>query len=183
MATFLDLTLIDFFDRIFVVLLIWTIIFAILQKTKAVSDGLGINAIIAVAIAFLALISDTIIQLISFMVPWFALLIIFLVLLILLFQIFGVTDVSAAVNDKTVQWTLIGVGIVIVIAAFGTVFGQQLAAAAGSSSTDSGTATAAGGTGTTNFQQNIYSTLFNPKVLGMLVLFGVAIFAVILLSG
>lgn len=182
MATFLDLSLFGFFDRIFVVLLIWTITFAILQKTKAVGDALGLNAIIAVAIAFLALISDTIVQLISFMVPWFALLIIFLVLLILLFQIFGVTDVSAAVKDKALQWTLIGVSLVIVFAAFGNVFGQQLAEAATSSSPEAGTVTT-GGTGTTNFQQNVYSTLFHPKVLGMLVLFAVAIFAVVLLSG
>jgi len=183
MATFLDLGLVGFFDTIFAVLLVWTIVFAIFQKTKAVSEAIGINAVIAVAISFLVLISQNMVKVIKFAVPWFALLILFLVLILLLFQVFGVTDMSKAVNDTTVRWTLIGLSIVIVAAALGNVFGQQLTEQAFVEGQppavgEDGVLVASG-----NFQQNLYATLFHPKVLGMMILFLVAIFAIVFLSG
>ncbi len=180
MATFLDLGLLQFFDVIFAVLLVFALLFAILQKTKAVGNSLGINATIAVAISFMVLLSSNLVKIIKFAVPWFALLIIFLILIILLFQIFGVTDVSSAVKDTTVQWTLIGLSIVIVVAAVGNVFGQQLLESGVGGQPVEG---AEAGVATGSFQQNIYATIFHPKVLGMVVLFVIAIFAVTLLSG
>ena len=182
MVTVLDTGLLKSFDVVFVVLLIWTMVFALLQKTKAIGDFIGINATIAAAIAFLSLISDTLVKLISFMITWFALVIIFLVLLLLLFQIFGVSDFSKAVADPSVRWTIIGIGIVIVFASFANVFGQQLTEASFNSG-QSPAEVSANGVGTQNFQQNIYATLFHPKVLGMIILFTIAIFAVVLLSG
>ncbi len=193
MATILDLGLLQSFDVIFPVILIFALVFAILQKTKIVGDSLGINSIIAVSIAFMALLSDNVIQVVKFIVPWFTIAIIFFLLIILVFQVFGAkeSDIASYIKgDKTIGWVIIGVGIVIIFAAFANVLGQQLTEAslqsAGSQSSGSinGTiATTSEGVATGNFQQNIYSTLFHPKVLGLLVLFGIAIFAVALLTG
>ena len=83
MVTVLDLGLIQAFDVIFPVLLVFALVFAIFQKTKVVGDSVGINSIIAVSVAFMVLISDTLTQIINFMVPWFAVVIIFFILLIL----------------------------------------------------------------------------------------------------
>jgi hypothetical protein len=63
----------------------------------------------------------------------------------------------------------------IVIAGMASVFGQealQQSANANINASDSG-----------DFQQNIWVILNHPKVLGMMILFAIAIFAVFLLSG
>ena len=183
MATVLDVGLLRSFDVIFPVLLVFSIVFAILQKTKAVTDSLGINSIIAVSVAFMVLLSDTLVQIINFMVPWFTIAIIFLVLLLLLFQILGAgeKDIRSSISDKSVQWTIIGVGLVILVAAFGNVLGPKLT----ESSLQQGTSSvnvSGGGVATSNFESNVTATLFNPKVLGMIILFAIAIFAVALLT-
>jgi len=189
MATILDLGLLQSFDVIFPVILIFALVFAILQKTKIVGDSLGINSIIAVAVAFMALLSENVIQVVKFIVPWFIIAIIFFLLIILVFQVFGAkeSDIFNYIKgDKAIGWVIIGVGIVIIFAAFANVLGQQLTEAslqgaqgANASTTSIGSSSVATG----NFQQNIYSTLFHPKVLGLLILFGIAVFAVALLTG
>ncbi len=183
MATVLDLGFLKIFDVIFAFLLLWSIVFAVLQKTKAVSEQMGINATIAAAVGLLAVLSRKLVAVLVFAVPWFAVAIIFLVLIIMIFQLFGVTDVSGAVKDRTVQWSLIGIGLLIIGASFANVFGQELLQDVAGAQAEGTTAEAAGSAGTTaDFQQNLFSTLLHPKVLGAIVLFIVAIFAVILLS-
>lgn len=183
MATILDIGLLEFFDPIFAVLLVFGIIYALLQKTEVVTKSLGINAIIAISISFMVLLSETLIQMINFMIPWFVIFILFGVLLMLIFQMLGAKDehfTSALEKDGLLVWIIAGVGIVIMAAAFANVLGQSLLEEAG----DAGvTAIGEGEVGTGSFQQNIYATLFNPKVLGLMILFGVAIFAILLLSG
>ncbi len=182
MATILDVGLLRSFDVIFPVLFVFSVVFALLQKTKAISDGVGINATIAVAVSFMVLLSDTLVEIIKFMIPWFTIAIIFLVLLLLLFQILGAKegDIKKSISDTSVQWTIIGISIVILVAAFGNVLGPKLT----DTSSQQGTIiNATGGSGTTtNFQSNVTAILFNPKVLGMIILFAIAIFAVVLLS-
>ncbi|MBI4983649.1 hypothetical protein HZC32_03320, partial [Candidatus Woesearchaeota archaeon] len=190
-ATVLDVSLLGYFSNIYVFFIVFAIVFALLQKTKVISDALGINAIVAVAASLLVLLSKTLVDIINFMVPWFAVVIIFLVLMILIFMTFGAgeKDIASAVKDKTLMWTLIGIGIVIIVAAFGNVLGQSLTEASFQSTTGPNTIGLTNATGgesgvaTKSFQQNIYSTLFHPKVLGLIILFAVAIFAIAFLSG
>lgn len=200
MATVLDLGLLNYFSVLYPVIIVWCIVFAILQKTGAIGKSAGINAVIAVAIAFMTLLSKTLVDFLNFIVPWFAVAIIFFVLLILIFQVFGAKDAdfASAVKDKGVYWTLIGIAIVILVAGFGKVMGQSLTEAAYQPSTTSGVTTINGTTytlpdevssaGSTDvagksFEGSATATLFHPKVLGLIILFAIAIFAVALLSG
>ena len=184
MATVLDLSLLKSFDIIFPVLLVFAIVFAILQKTKALGESLQINAIVAVAIAFMVLLSDTLVKVLNFMIPWFTVIIIFFILVLLIFQVFGAseTDIRGALGDKTLQWTLIGVGIVLLVASLGTVLGQSFTDAAFDESGNV-TITDDGGVAQKDFMGSARATLFHPKVLGMVIIFLIAIFAVAFLSG
>ena len=183
MATFLDVGLIQAFDLIFPFLLTFAIVFAILQKTEVLGKSLGINATVAIAAAFMVLLSSTLIEVINFMVPWFVVAIIFFVLLILIFSMFGAKEASfeKAIKDQKLQWALIGVCLLIALAAFGNVLGQQLLA--GRDSVEDVNVVNASGVSTGSFETNIYSTLFHPKVLGLIVLFAIAVFAIAFLSG
>jgi len=183
MATILDVSLLQSFDIIFAPLLVFAIFFAILQKTKGLSSAPGINALIAALAAFFILLSDTAVQMVNFMVPWFAVAIVFIVLLLLIFQMFGATDknlYSALTGDTTIIWTILGLGIVILLAAGGSVLGQNI----GPYLNDGGAISTNGSTNvaTADFQTNVTATLFHPKILGMLVIFGIIIMAVFLLT-
>ncbi len=182
MATVFDLSLFQTFDAVYAILLVFAIVYALLSKTKGISDNMAINALIAVVASFMVLLSQTLIDIINFMVPWFVVTIIFLVLMVLLFQLFGASDkdLVSAMKDKALMWTIIGIGLVIMVAAFASVLGQQLTEQ--SFNPGSTVVNASGGVATSDFQTNIYATLFNPKVLGLLIIFGVAIFAVALIS-
>lgn len=180
MATILDVSFLQTFDIIFVVLLVWTFVFAILHKTKAVSETPAINATIAVAVSLLVLLSRTAVDIINFMVPWFAVAILFLFLMILMFMMFGadMKTVSGALSNVSLQWVLLGIGIIIIVAAFGNVMGQKFLVEGAPSVSGVNATTSDSG----DFQQNLQGTLFHPKIIGLVVLFGVLIFAVALLT-
>ncbi len=183
MATFLDVGLLRYFNIIFPFLLVWALVFALLQKTKLVgSDRIGINAIIALAFAFMVSLSDSAVQIINFMIPWFTIAIIFFLLIILIFQIFGAKEENIFAyiqKDKGIGWIIIGIVLIIAGAAFTNVFGQDLLSQAGGETSVNVTGE---GVATPDFQRNIYATLFHPKVLGIIILFTIAIFAIALLS-
>src|SRR3989344_7865576 len=126
MATFLDVGILQYFDVVFAFIFVFAIVFALLQKTKIIGESAGVNAIIGIAVGFMMAMSRTVIQMITFMIPWFVIAIIFFVLLLLIFQVFGAkeSDFASAVKDRVMRNALIGVGIVILLASFGVVFGQ-----------------------------------------------------------
>ena len=181
MATTLDLGLLNVVDFIFPFLLVWAFMFAMLQKTKIIGDAMVVNALIATVAGFTVLLSRTVVDLINFMIPWFAIAIIFFILLLLLFMIMGYKEINAY-QDPGVRWVLIAVGILIAFAAFGKVLGQSLLDQGQAIPTDEvieGEESVATG----GFQQNIYATIFHPKVLGLLIVFAIAVFTVALMSG
>ncbi len=185
MATILDLGLVRSFDVIYAWIFVFAIAFAILVKTELIGkDNKAINAILAFALATIMLLSRVAIDVINAMIPWFVVAIIFLLFVILIFKLFGTEESKikeAVAKDPAIYWTLIGIAIIIMVAAFGQVLGQSLTEQAFQQGTTNATISTGTGAGA-NFQQNIYATLFHPKVLGLIVIFLIAVFAVALLS-
>ena len=195
-----DLGLLNSFSPIFVFLLVFAVCFGIFQWTKLFGDNRVIHAMIAVVIGlFSSVFSSSARGMIEFMVPWFTVLIIFGVLLIIMFKMFGISDSSliAAAKDRAVMWTIIIVAVVIILGALSTVYGQKSlsyttpGADTGTASTTAQNSTESsveGGTqqttqsvgiispgnpgssnsASTNFNQNVGATFYNPRVLGML---------------
>src|SRR3989338_756258 len=191
MATILDLSLLEGISFIFPWLLVFAFVFAILQKTKVIGENKSINGLIAVVAAFTILLSKAAIAILNFVIPWFAVAIIFFILLVLLYMIFGHTDKSIfeyVKEDKGIGWALFVVGLLIVIAGFGSVFGQQLTSLSFPDDEQVtideqiGEITVTRGVGTPSHKQNVIATLFHPKILGFIVIFIIAIFTVSLLS-
>ncbi|MBS3124460.1 hypothetical protein J4437_07585 [Candidatus Woesearchaeota archaeon] len=184
MATVLDVGLLSYFSVIFPVLLVFAIVYALLSKTKAIGEAPHINALVAIVVALVILLSDKAIKIINNMIPWFAVAVIFFILMIFLFKMFGMQDETliTAVKDKSVYWTIIGICLAIFAAAAGSVFGQDaLEAGTGEATTDSIEA-ADGSTASSDFQSNIWSIMKNTKILGMAIIFTIAVFAIALLS-
>ena len=66
MATILDVGLVQYFQVIYPVLFVFAIVFALLQKTKALGQSsLAVNLIISFAVSFMILLSDAAVKLLS----------------------------------------------------------------------------------------------------------------------
>ncbi|MFC1801758.1 hypothetical protein ACFLZB_04825 [Nanoarchaeota archaeon] len=186
MATFLDVGLLQYFSVIFPVLLVFAIVFAILTTTKILGENKTINALVAVVLALMVLLVPDIVDVINFMAPWFVLVFIFLILLILVYRILGATekDIGDFIKtDRPIKWAIFAVGLIILLAALGTVFGQKVGPYLGGAETSNVTTDdIQSGVATGNWEQNLFATLFHPKILGVILIFAIAIFAIVLLG-
>jgi len=202
MATLLDVGLLEHFGIIFVVLLVFLILFGLLEYIKAFGDGKkGMHAMIALMIALLFLVSKLATKMVSFMVPWFMVAIIFIFFLLFLVRIFGVGegDMVKLIKDPNVHPWIIIIAVLILLFALSNTFGQSLlekGGGGGSDNTvpiegtagiDAGTGVISGGssgtsTATPSFSTNFLNTIRNPKVLGLLFIFLVGTFALIFLT-
>lgn len=184
MATILDTSLIQSFDVIFPVLLVWVIGYATLEKTEVLGKSHGVNGFVAAILGLTVLLSNSVINLINEIAPWYALAIVFFILFFLLFRIFGAEDdnFKEAIKRKEVYWIVIGIGLVIFAGGVANTFGQDFTNEAFNDGSVP-TPTPDGLGTTTNFEQNTVDILFNPKVLGVMVIFGMLIAAIALLTG
>ncbi len=178
MASVLDLGLLQYFSVIFPVLLIFVLVYAVLQKFKFLGDSTAINATVAICCAILASLSESVVALIVFIAPWFIFVLILILLFLLIMKTFGATNADihdVVTRDAAVTWTMIGVVIVIIGAGFAVTFGQDVLEQSQSS---------ADGTGDSDdFESNLFEIIFHPKILGVLVLFAICVMAIALLTG
>jgi hypothetical protein len=204
MASFLDMGVLGYFSAIFTFLLVFVVVFALLEYMKIFgAEAKPWHAIIAVAIAALALMSKAAMSFLGFVTPWF--LVLFFVIFFIMFAIrmFGVgeKEFKEGVVSEAWPWILV-FSIIIVLFGLGNALGQSSLEAGGggttvtSGSNDSGSSTDTvdtttssgdadastsgvkvgqpGATATTSFSQNLYNTFFHPKVLGLFFLLVIA---------
>jgi len=109
------------FSYLFPFLIIFSVVFAILQKTKLFGDAevsgqknvSGINAIIAISIAFISLLNDYVSTFFATIFPRFGVVLsIFLVLLILIGFFYKPDTAGKEGSLKWIGWVL-GIGVVL----------------------------------------------------------------------
>ena len=186
MATLFDISLLQTFDVVFAAILVFAVVFALLRKTKVFGRSLGVDSIISVSTALLVVISDKAVEVINFMIPWFVVTFLFIMLLLLVYQVFGVGEKDIANylrNDRGLGWLLFGVGLVIFVAALGNSFGQTLLEGNLDGTTSNTNLSSETGVATDNFQTNVISTLRHPKIIGMMIVLTIMVFAIGLLTG
>ncbi len=196
MATLLDLSLFSFFGSVFTFILVWIIVYALLEKTKAFgAEKKGLNGMVAVSVAVLVLASKFALGFVNFIVPWFLILVVVVFLIIFVFRVFGAEDSSIMGAIPKARMWVITISVIILLFGFGSVFGQSaLEQGLGNStstnnngnsdvSTDNSVDVNEGqSTDTGSFTTNLYNTLFHPKVLGLLFLLIVGILALVFLT-
>jgi len=185
MATFLDLGLLTHFAIIFPFLLVFVVTYAILIKFKLVSEENSINAIIALAFASMTLFSKTANALIITASPWFVVMFMLILFVILGFRLLGISESKiTGVMEKefgTPHWLIIVMVGLIIIGSMGVVFGPGLLqgklepSATGPVVVD-GVGIAEGSEG--QFQANVADVLFHPKVIGFAALMLIVVFAI-----
>ena len=181
----LELGLLEYFAIIFPALLVFAIVFALFEKLKILGDSKTIHAIIAIAIAFILMLSRDVMAIINFIAPWFVLLFIFIVLLLVVYKTFGATDENLKnfiTTHTMTQWAVIIIGVIIIVAGIANVFGQRLVPITKDGENVTTVVSSADGVEGGTFGETVGKTLFHPKIVGIIFIFLLAAFAVGLLT-
>ena len=205
MATFLDISGLSFFSSIFTFILIFVTVYALLTYGKILGSNSGLHSLIAISIAVLFMFSKDAISMVNFMIPWFTIMFIVIILMIMAYSLFnpGANLVSVlGSGHKTVVYWVITLSVIIILLGLSNTYGQKVgpylsengdnSASLGSNgvynndtNTLSGAADNFRGTGNTNtgdFQQNLGATIFHPKMLGMMFILLLGTFTILLMT-
>jgi uncharacterized membrane protein HdeD (DUF308 family) len=153
MATPLDTGLLNFLLPVFIFVLIYAILFGVLKKSEIFGDNNSTNAIIAAVVALLFAITPGAMDFVSIIAPWFMVMLIIIFVFMLLFMFMGVkleTFTQIASSEASIRWTIIIIGIIVIIIGLTSVFGPIFGTPAGDG----------GGIG-----NEIQRSIFDPRVL------------------
>jgi len=184
MATALDFFgLLGNFSAIFTFILIFALLYAVFQFSKVFGDNKGIHALVAIIIALIASISSKVVIVINTMIPWFVLLFMLIIFILIGFKIFGVSDsqlLKVIKQETAIIYWIISLSVIILAFSLNAAFGQELLELQ-----DSGEEirTATNGTGEPGTSQGIiFATFAHPKILGMLVVLLIGVFTILSLT-
>jgi hypothetical protein len=176
MATFLDIGLAQHFSVIFPVLLVFVIIFALLEKSKMLGENKGLHSLIALAIALMMLFVPGVTQVVSIMAPWFVLIFLLIIFFVLIMLAIGMKwEVFAGYMSRweTPHWFLLVIALVIFVGALGSVYGGSMLPYSGGA-TQMNVSTEGVGEGLTtdtgDFNKNVGRVIFHPKTIGLVFL-------------
>lgn len=180
----IDLSLLMSFKRIFPFILVWVVIYALLEWRNIFGDEKrGVRALTAFVVAMIFLLSSKASDIIEYMTPWFVIVIVLLLLMLLIFKLFGASDKTiqdVIEHDRTVIYWVIVITFLIFFAALGKVYftsgiptGDQIHAGLGSE--DANVAERSEGA--------FWQTLFHPKILGAIFIFLLGTFSIKMLAG
>tara|TARA_Y100000034_G_C6834357_1_gene376918 strand:+ start:473 stop:1027 length:555 start_codon:yes stop_codon:yes gene_type:complete len=150
-------------------LLIYAILFAVLQKSKFFGGNMNTDIWIAFAISIIFALTPGALDFIRVVAPWFVVTMVIAFSFVLVFLFMGVSTESLTnvAKGPIVVWTIIILGVIIVIAGLTSVFGPIL-----------GQPSAVGGGAGREIQRSI----FNTKILGLAFILLVASQAIRLIS-
>lgn len=168
MASILDIGLLDYFVPVFIFLFIFGILFALLEKVKIFGENKGLNALISFAIAFLFVLTPDLLGVVKIMTPWFTIMFVFVIMIVLLFMFVGVKEgaIAETFSERSMVWIVVIISLIILVYALTQVYGAQI-----QNINVEGNATADGSPSMTS---QVGKILFHPRVLGMLLLLLIA---------
>ena len=163
MASMMDISLVGNFKPIFIWIFIWATTFAVLKKTNLFGDNMGMNTLVAFIMSTLFTLVDPMRQFIDVLTPWFVVLMVFAVFLILTFLFLGVKEetIGETISQPGTVWFIIIFMIIIFLAVLTSVWGPMVQPV-----TTTG--------GEEGIMSDIILIIFNPKVLGAFILLFIA---------
>jgi len=188
MGVFLDVSIIKNFSAVFTFILVFVIIYGLMQSLKLLGENKnGAHALIAVVVAFLVSMSTGVTTVLQTFTPWFTILIIVIFFILFAVRLFGVKteDITKTFMNKTsiMTWILILTAVIILFslgAGFGQTSLEEGQHSGNTTSVVSGNTTVPTDTG--SFSQNLYNTLYHPKVLGLILIMLIVVIAMMFLT-
>lgn len=180
----IELGFLAYFSPIFVFILVFVVVYAMMQFTKFMGENKILHSLIALFIAIIFLFSTAASTVILFIAPWFTVFFIFLIFMIMAYKLFGATDdqIKTVISKwHAGQYFIATIAIIIMLFGLGAGLGQKLLTYTSEEATTEETtaidtvgAIGEGSTATTSYSQNLAATIFNPKVLGMILILAIA---------
>ncbi len=179
-ASIIDLSILQGMSAIFLIIMVFIMIYALLQKTKVLGGNPALDATIAVAMSLIMISSGTVMEIISNITPILVLLFFLAVFFLMATRFMGLEDASIIkmMGGQNAAWWFIVVGILIFLGAAGQVVGPLLSPGGGGEITDTVQPGEAGPTGTGDYSTDLRNTIFHPAFLGMIVLLLIGSFTV-----
>lgn len=170
MATILDVGILEYFTPVFVFLFIFALIYAILDKTNLLGESKALKSLVSFVFAMLFIITQDLMKLVTIMTPWFIVLLVAVLFIILFFLFVGAKNeqIAAAFTDKVVIWTVLIVILIIFGYGVTQVYGTDIHSIYGGE----------GAEDTGGLNQAIGQILFHPKMLGVALILIIAALAV-----
>jgi len=190
MMALLNLALLQHFSALFIFLLVFVLLYAVLSKAKFFGEGKeGLYAILAFIAAILIATSNFTVRLISFIVPWYSALAIIAFFILLVFGVIGAreSDLRSVVRSTTLRGWIIGFSVAILVFGLAFTFGETLRHMGYSNSSQQNVTTSVNQSFNQNpygsgFGTDIVKTLFHPNILGLMLLFLIAMFTMLFLT-
>jgi len=187
-TTFIDLSIIKNFSSIFTFIFIFVLIYGLLELFQVFGEGKkGIHAIIAMVLGFLVSINQGVITVIQTFTPWFMILVLLIFFILFAVRMFGVSSdsITQAFHNKgaILTWIIIFT-VLILLFSLGAGFGQQTLdqSQTGGTVVSQTTGNVTAPTNTGSFSQNLYNTIYHPKILGMVLVMLVVVISMLLLT-
>ena len=174
MATFLDLGILQSFKIIFTFLFVFSITYAILNKVNFPKDSKSLQSFVAFILGAFVVLSGKTVDLITTMSPWFVIMFIFIIFVLLANMIFGLDEAYLSKyiqEDNTITTWIIILSALIFVISVGTTYSSEFLAFTQNSTSTSG-----------DVGQNIGAALFHPKMLGFIFVMLIGTFAILLLT-
>lgn len=184
MATPLDTTLIAKLGDLFPFLLVLVTLLGIFSYTGIFKDNKALQAFTAFAIAVLFMLSDIAVETVRLMAPWFVILFMFIMFLLLSYKMFGATDkdiMAVVKGDKygsLISYWVLALVLIIVLGSFSFAVSKR----GGFGPMGGGTVEAVNGTGVPSQQAEFWNTITHPKTLGMVLILLIATFTIMKLT-
>lgn len=182
--TFLEainiLSRLGFIQVVAPLLLVWAIVYALLVRSKFFKPDIA--ALISFAFAMIVIITPEAREFIQIISPFFAMLLIILMMIVLMFLMLGANagDVANVIGKGPVQYVVIVMSLIFVFAALGQVFGK-ISPFYNQTGEANETGALVGGSGQSQIDREIIYTLTDPGFLGvviLLALFGLTVYTI-----
>jgi hypothetical protein len=183
MATLFDTALLEKFSIIFTWILIFAVVYGVAEMTKIIQSK-PLVAIIAFCIATLAIITPAMPKILSSLAPWIVIIAIVILFLLMLANFLGIPTIQivSGLGGRGAIWLVMAPLLIAVIFSLSSVFGQNLLEQR-TSGNDTTIVTATSSDTSSSHDQSVILALTNPKVLGVVIILLIAMFAILFLTG
>ena len=176
----LDISLLNFLSPLITFLLIWGIVYAILEKSQLLKGTSPFHAFLGFVIALLFSFTPKAVEFIETITPWMVVLFVVVILILVLFLSMGWTESSFqdAMGEPVMRWTIIIIVLIILVSSLTQVF----APAFSEEGSGGGSSIVNGEEVSDTVGEEVRKAVFSPKVLGAVFLLIIAAFVIRLLS-
>lgn len=194
MADIIDgLNLMNSFSRFVPALLVLVVVYALMLSSGKLGQNQFINSIVAFSLAAMVLFNQGISQVINLISPWFVVLFIFIIFILIAVKSTGISDnmiVEAMKNRSYIVWTIVFIAVGILLYGIGQMLGQQLLTGERPVIIEpeivdydaQGQPIYSTSTATDDFNTNLNNTIFHPAILGLGLIGLIAAFTVFFMT-